>query len=698
MDLSARSWNSVKSSLGWTCVVLGAVASGNIILMFVFQAIRVVEAEVARVKKLNQQLVLATIAAESADRSKSTFLATMSHEIRTPCNGIIGMNTLLMDTPLSAVQQDYVQTALVSGATLLSLISNILDMSKIEAGHMDIEDSVEFEVRSEVSELLHSFAEQARQQGLGLNALVQDSVPEQLVGDPNRFKQVLNNLLSNAMKFTKAGGILLCVQVGSCTELQEEEWSPAESDAGTTNSPSGRPLVRWVNFDQLETPSMQPGVVTSATDVLRMRRASHHNFQQSVLHNRTKLRLVVSCSDTGIGIAPSAQLRLFTPFLQADATTSRKYGGTGIGLSICQKLIRLMGGEISVATREGVGSTFQFDVMVGVGKARNVSRELHELRVVVVERDAVHHEVLASSLRWLGCPVDDFVPLPMVSARLHMDWPPSGPQKRVYFLSLDDPLQRLAVFKLVGWIQSQPGGKDCAMVGILSYQDKHVKAEALSAGLDSVLLRPVRRSVLLSAVNRALSLAMPKENPTGQAMAGDLLRLKRARALVVDDGCINRKVVTRLLENMGLDVAAVSSGQQGVELMRAEALTNGNRIAIVFMDVQMPDMDGYEATIRIRLDELSRCPHERANRTLHHVLNGVSAGQLFEETACGLCRVPIIALTADVMKGCREQCMAAGMDDFLPKPLQKKHLQLLLVKYVCQDRGISRTIGPNEDR
>jgi signal transduction histidine kinase len=262
----------------------------------------------------------------------------------------------------------------------------IRSVLQIEAGHMEIEDSVEFDIRFEVNELLNSFAEQARQRGLELNGLVQDSVPGHLIGDPNRLRQVLNNLLSNAMKFTKAGGILLCVQVGNCAGLEETEGSITDSDAGFLDGPSDRPLVRWINFNKLETPSMQPGVVSSAKDVLRMREASRHNFQQSVILESSKLRLVVSCSDTGIGIVPSAQLRLFTPFLQADAATSRKYGGTGIGLSICQKLIHLMGGEVSVATREGVGSTFQFDVALGFRKPEKEAKELHRLRSVVVER------------------------------------------------------------------------------------------------------------------------------------------------------------------------------------------------------------------------------------------------------------------------------------------------------------------------
>lgn len=250
---------------------------------------------------------------------------------------------------------------------------------QIEAGHMEIEDSVEFDIRFEVNELLNSFAETARQKGLELNGLVQDSVPENLVGDPNRLKQVLNNLLSNALKFTKDGCILLCVQVG---DSSSDGTNLVESgEIGVKSLP-----VRWIDFSELETPSIQAEVASSTEQVYQIRQNSLRNIEQVRQSESNKLRLVVSCSDTGIGISPSAQSRLFTPFLQADAATSRQYGGTGIGLSISQKLVHLMGGRVSVATREGVGSTFQFDVAVGFGRAQKEAKDLQGLEAVVVER------------------------------------------------------------------------------------------------------------------------------------------------------------------------------------------------------------------------------------------------------------------------------------------------------------------------
>lgn len=248
---------------------------------------------------------------------------------------------------------------------------------QIEAGHMEIEDSVEFDVRFEVSETLNSFAEAARQKGLELNKLVQDSVPGQLTGDPNRLRQVLNNLLSNAIKFTKQGGILLCIQVGDSISCDE---------VNTADVQSKEPAVRWIDFADLETPRMQAGVSSTAEEVSATRKRSQQNFERVKQTGNNRLRLVISCADTGIGISSAAQSRLFTPFLQGDAATSRQYGGTGIGLSISQKLVRLMGGQVSVASREGVGSTFQFDVRVGIVRTQNRDGGLEGVCATVLER------------------------------------------------------------------------------------------------------------------------------------------------------------------------------------------------------------------------------------------------------------------------------------------------------------------------
>ena len=510
--------------------------------------------------------------AEAAARSKSEFLANMSHEIRTPMNAIIGLGTLLMHTELTDKQRDYLHKIEQSSQSLLTIINDILDYSKIEAGKLEIE-SVAFDLNDVLEHVTNMLALSAAEKGLELLIAAKPDMRTELIGDPIRLGQVLINLLGNAVKFTERGEVVLSVS-----------------------------------------------------------EQARHDDQ---------LRLLFTVRDTGIGMDEAACERLFQPFSQADGSTTRKYGGTGLGLSICKQLVAMMGGEIRVASQPGVGTTFSFTACFGIGQAQPerrliVPEKLAQLRVLIVDDNAISRDILSNFVTAFGFQWQAVESAEAALARLSeesfdlvlMDWRLPGMDG----LEAGRQIRR----------QAQPP----AMIMISSFERETIREQALAAGFDTYLSKPVTQSGLFDAI--MLACGVEAQRQADALERGDLTtppQLVGAHLLLVEDNEINQQVALELLQKFHLRVSVANDGAEA--LQRLEETTFDG----VLMDIQMPVMDGYEAT--------------RAIRKQAH----------FKD-------LPVIAMTANAMVGDREACLAAGMNDHVAKPIDMSELLEVLARWV----------------
>ena len=548
-----------------------------------------VEARTTALAKANRQLAdtidslkNAKKRAEESNRIKSEFLANMSHEIRTPMNGVLGMAELLIGSKLSPPQHRYADGIISSARSLLLIINDILDFSKIEAGKLTL-STIVFTPREMVEDVTSLLAGQASDKGIELNQIFPPDLPTHLIGDPDRLRQVLINLVGNAIKFTEQGEVT-------------------------------------IRLDRLET--------TDKTS-----------------------RILFAITDTGVGIPAAKQQHIFEAFSQADGSTTRKYGGSGLGLSISQKLVAMMGGNIELKSQVGHGTTFRFSIVFENVPAEEAmpappaDNNLLGTRALIIETNAITGGTLRSEMVSLGILADLVT---SAEQALTMSGEAAAQNKPYNFAILPIQLQPTNGFELANHLKADPATADMRLIMLAAAWSEEDLHRASEAGCEYFLHKPVRQADLHKSLTSTINLIAPPGDAEPQPSA--VIPTVTGRILVAEDNYINQQVTISFLEELGCRVEVVTNGEEAV----AAACVNSH-YDLILMDCLMPRMDGYDATRAIR-------GHEKKNPAGRHI--------------------PIVALTANAMEDARALCLAAGMDDYLSKPFTTEQLRNTLRKWL----------------